>query len=358
MGKFVNFLLYLIAPLLVLVGCLDLLFKVVEVAEEKLSFEYVHWDFSATIYTALSVLGLVAGVLWWFREQKSKRSDNLHLWSERFIRIWIAFIIAGYGFAKVLKTQFQVPEFVKDMPIGELHPFYLTWYYFGFSREYTLILAAVEIVGGVLVLFRATRLVGALVLFPAMLNIVFINLYYHISPDALMSASYLTLGALYLLLLDFNKIKELFPQIDRSDLRLNSFGIAKWGVRVLVMFAAFGLISMYANDKPTEESNLYGVWSVDTIEKNSEDPIVPNKRDSVLTKIYFEKKSGQTILEFNHRYRKQFMAFDLSAEKDSIKMDLGQSSLVMSMRQLDSGKVELRGLLEKDTLRIVTSKIR
>lgn len=358
MSKLIDFFLYLITPLLVLVGILDVFLKGVEVVEQKFSFEYPFWDYSPYTYGTLSVLGLVLGAIWYFREKGVEKSTFLHLRAERFIRIWMAFMMASYGFAKVLKTQFQVPEFIKDMPVGELHPFYLTWHYFGFSREYVLILAAAEIGGAVLILFQNTRLLGALILFPTLINIVFIDLFYQISPEALMVASYLALGSLYLLLLDFEKLRSILPSVNAFGFTIDRRVVVNWGIRIIVISAAYGLIWMYANDEPYEETYLNGVWAVDQIMNNSDDPISPNQRDSVLTKIYFQEKSGQTILEFNHRYRKHFTSLELSDQKDSLNINFGETSAILAIAQIDSGKIELQGLYQEDTLKIVASKLR
>lgn len=338
MSKFIDILLYLITPALVLVGALDFFLKGVEVLEQKFSMEYPFWDYSPYFYGVLSVLGMVLGVIWILREKRVVRSTFFHLAAERFIRVWMAFMIAGYGFAKVLKTQFQVPEFIKDMPVGELHPFYLTWHYFGFSRTYVLILAAIEIGGAGLILFRSTRLIGALMLFPTLLNIVLIDLFYQISPEALMVASYLTLGSLYLLLIDYEKLKSILPSIAiaSSGLPINGSEVAKWSIRILVISAAYGLISMYTSDQSKEETYLNGVWEVNEINKNSNQPVLPNQRDSILTKIYFQEKSGQTILEFNHRYRKHFTTLNLSEQKDSLNIDFGEASAKFAIDQIAS----------------------
>lgn len=357
-NKYVSLLVHLIAPVLVLVGLEDLFLKIVEVAEEKTTFEFAFWDQTRFTYWVLTILGLFLGVFWFFRESRRNALPILHVWSERFIRVWLSFMISGYGFAKVLKTQFQVPEFIKDIPVGELHPFYLTWHYFGFSREYVLILAAVEIGGAVLLLFRQTKLLGACILFPTMLNIVFIDTYYHISPEALMAASFFTVGTVYLLLLDFDKLKVLLPEIGFSLSRINGYTIGKWMIRIVVLMSAFGLIWMYAHDTPVKDSFLTGVWTVESIQKNSQPVIEPNQRDSVLTKMYFERKRGQSIMEFNHRYNKQFTSYHLSEDQDSVLIDLEGDAMNLAVQRLDSGQVVFHGLHGVDTIRIVVSKVR
>jgi hypothetical protein len=60
---------------------------------------------------------------------------------------------------------------VLETPIGDLSGFWLTWTYYGFSSTMALILGWTQVAGCVLILFRATRLVGVFILLPVMVNI-------------------------------------------------------------------------------------------------------------------------------------------------------------------------------------------
>jgi hypothetical protein len=291
----------ILASILVLVGALDLFLKFIELMELESEFVFPYWDAVNPIYRILVYLGIAFGVIWTFYENKKESiSIALQNYAQQFVRIWLAFMIGGYGFAKVLKTQFQVPEHIKDIPMGEQHPFWLTWYYFGFSREYALILAAVEIIGPILLLFRKTRLLGAVFLFPAMVNVLLINKYYHINPDAFLASIFFTLGVLYLLLLDFPILKATFLSF-KSDLNIQSYGktILKNVVRLSIIVTSFGLIWLYAHDKEPNQKFLRGVWEVESTK---------NTGDSILAKVYFEyHPKGEAILLFNYNPKKEFV---------------------------------------------------
>jgi hypothetical protein len=47
-----------------------------------------------------------------------------------------AFAILFYGFAKLNGSQFTVLGSELDKPMGQVSGFWLTWYYFGYSRIY------------------------------------------------------------------------------------------------------------------------------------------------------------------------------------------------------------------------------
>ncbi|MFY0689267.1 MAG: hypothetical protein JXQ90_19005 [Cyclobacteriaceae bacterium] len=308
-----DFILRILASVLTLVGAFDLFLKLIEVLETKTGFEFSYWDAVATIYKILIYTGFALGILWSiYIDRKEELSASIQNYSQIFIRIWLAFLISTYGFAKILKTQFQVPEHIKDIPMSAQHPFNLTWYYFGFSREYALILAMVEIGGSLLLLFRKTRLLGAALLFPAMLNIVFINKYYYINPWSYFASILFTLGTLYLLLIDYDKLKNCFLDFGLLS-RITFTHIWKGLLKAMVIAASFGLICMYANDSQPNKTFLKGVWSVESMEMEGDSVIYPNNRDSVLTKLYFEYASpGRTILEFNHHFNRKQVNYRLS----------------------------------------------
>jgi hypothetical protein len=65
-------------------------------------------------------------------------------------------------------------------PMGEVSGFWLTWYYFGYSSTYGLLIALAQIGGGVLLAWPRTTLIGALVLVPVFVNILLINIFFGI----------------------------------------------------------------------------------------------------------------------------------------------------------------------------------
>lgn len=104
-----------------------------------------------------------------------------------------------YGFAKVTGSQFTILDSRLATPLEDVSGFWLTWYFFGYSGLYKGFVALVEIVGGGLLVFQRTALAGALVLLPATVNIVLINIAFGVDLGATVVAIVLTLGLLYLI---------------------------------------------------------------------------------------------------------------------------------------------------------------
>jgi hypothetical protein len=94
-----------------------------------------------------------------------------------WLRYFCAFMLYMYGTSKLLHLQFNMQSQLSQQAIGSLNGYQLTWFYFGFSRAYAVILGLTQVAGATLLLFRKTTLLGTLLMFPVMANILLINMF-------------------------------------------------------------------------------------------------------------------------------------------------------------------------------------
>ena len=104
------------------------------------------------------------------------RADEYPLQLDWF-RYFCAFMLYTYGISKLLHLQFDMQSQLAQQPVGSLTGYQLTWFYFGYSRAYAVLLGFMQILGGTLLLFRKTALFGAVAMFPVMANILLINVF-------------------------------------------------------------------------------------------------------------------------------------------------------------------------------------
>ncbi len=149
--------------------------------------------------------------IWHYLEQKEK-IDSAKVYGIIYsgIRYCIAFNIASFGWKKFYGLQFIVPVEISNMPMNKQTGEWLTWFYFGYSHTFGIIIAIIQIVGGYLLLFRNTVLIGSIILFSLLLNLTLINIFYHMNAGALLQSILLTIGVLYLILLDLKKLIDFF----------------------------------------------------------------------------------------------------------------------------------------------------
>jgi hypothetical protein len=82
----------------------------------------------------------------------------------------------GYGTSKLAHLQFHLNQTLAARPVSSLTGYELTWFYYGYSRMYAVILGMTQVGGGMLMLFRKTALLGALAMLPVIVNILLIDL--------------------------------------------------------------------------------------------------------------------------------------------------------------------------------------
>lgn len=94
-----------------------------------------------------------------------------------WFRYFRAFMLYTFGISKPLHLQFDLQSQLARQPVGSLTGYQLTWFYFGYSRIYAVLLGITQVIGGTLLLFRKTTLLGALTMLPIMANILLIDMF-------------------------------------------------------------------------------------------------------------------------------------------------------------------------------------
>ena len=90
-------------------------------------------------------------------------------------RYVLAVGILPYGISKLANLQFQVSAREYSMPLGMASGKILTWAFLGYQPWFQFLLGALETIPALLLFFRRTRRLGALLLFPVLLNVTLMN---------------------------------------------------------------------------------------------------------------------------------------------------------------------------------------
>jgi hypothetical protein len=160
---------------------------------------------------------LIFPFIWQKQENNQKiNSEKVYAIVYGIIRYTIAFNLASFGWKKLFGLQFVVPNEISDKPMNQQSGEWLTWFYFGHSFAFGVILSIIQIGGSYLLLFRRTLLLGATILFAFMLNLTLINIFYQMNAGALLQSIILTIGIAFLILLDYNKLVDFFLKAKSS----------------------------------------------------------------------------------------------------------------------------------------------
>lgn len=130
----------------------------------------------------LVIISLLFSLLLYFIEKRKDYNLNLENKIRPIIRYYLALILLIYGFSKVFKAQFYLPEpNLLFTPLGNLDKDILFWSTIGSSRSYSIFLGIIEIIPALLLLFRKTSFIGSLMATGVLLHVVAINFSYSIS---------------------------------------------------------------------------------------------------------------------------------------------------------------------------------
>jgi hypothetical protein len=135
-------------------------------------------------------------------------------------RYTLAFALLSYAVAKVVPLQFGHLERQLTEPYGQSSPMALLWNYMAFSTPYTVFGGCAELLPAILLVFRKTALLGSLIAFAVLLNVVALNFCYDV-PVKLYSLNLLLLAA-FLILPDARRLFRIFVlnlPVAPSDLR-------------------------------------------------------------------------------------------------------------------------------------------
>ncbi|MEZ0539949.1 hypothetical protein [Fibrella arboris] len=322
----------------------------------------------------VAVLGSMAfSWLWHRREQAGNREGGLyHAWMQGVIRYWLSLSIATYGFAKILKTQFQSPDFRIDTPLGEVNGFGLTWYYFGYSYTLAVIIGLIQVGGSILLLYRRTTLLGVIILLPVMVNIVLINLFYQIAPGAFFNSVMFTLGLIFLLLLDVPRLKAAFwDLVEHLPPVTLGRNWVKHALRVLSIALAFVFIAQFVfTDK--SDTLLKGTWRVDQLTRNGK--VVPTSAwltdTTAWNRVYFAGWQGCAFSPNPYRYKatesmRGTYEFDSLKNKLQVVKHLPMGSdatpddtLLLTISERTGKSMRLSGIMQGDTITMTLARLR
>lgn len=93
------------------------------------------------------------------------------------LRWYLIFYMINYGWAKLTLNQFGVHDAsILEKPIKDIDSFYVAWHLYGRSTFFNVSTGILEIIGGVLLIFNRTLLIGALLVLSILAQILIIDI--------------------------------------------------------------------------------------------------------------------------------------------------------------------------------------
>ncbi len=225
----------------------------------------------------LLIFAALATAIWSVLDRRRENYVTLHKWVRLFIRLALASQLLLYGMDKVIPLQMPFPYLTKLLePFRDFSPMGVLWSSVGASPAYEIFAGSAEMLGGILLIFPRTAILGALVCLVDMTQVFMLNMTYDV-PVKLFSF-HLILMALFLLAPEFHRLTDflfrnrtvepstqppLFQTRRASRIALAAqvlFGIWLIGMNVYNGWTAWHL---YGGGRP--KSPLYGIWNVEQL---------------------------------------------------------------------------------------------
>jgi hypothetical protein len=154
------------------------------------------------------ILALIAGIVWTILDRRRQHYIRLHGGLRVLARYALAFALLSYAVAKIVPLQFGHLGRQLTETYGQSSPMALLWNFMAFSTPYTMFGGCAELLPAVLLVFRKTALLGSLIAFAVLLNVVALNFCYDV-PVKLYSLNLLLLSA-FLILPDARRLFRIF----------------------------------------------------------------------------------------------------------------------------------------------------
>lgn len=305
------------------------------------------------------VVALVGGIIWSVADRRRSSYATL----DRGLRVWLRFFLANalfiYGFLKLFPTQMPFSYSRLLEPYGQSSPMGLLWSFLGNAPAYERFAGGAEVLAGLLLVFRRTSGLGALLTLGVMGNVVAMNFTYDV-PVKLYS-SLLWLTALFLALPDLGRLARLFflsrsvtpspsPGSRRRSLVLGLVGLA-FGAAFLVgrIVDGYSGYTTWGNGRP--EPSIAGLYDVRELVRdgNLQPPLGTEPHRYI--RFAIDGLFAGTV-EANGRFTRFTVKLDEEHRALGLRTRAGEIASALAWTADPDGALTLEGVLEGSVVRM------
>lgn len=319
-------------------------------------------------------LALIGCIIWSAVDWKRKSYVQLNYWLCLFARYFLIIQAMTYGIGKLFLLQMSFPNLHQlATPIGDYLPMRLSWQFIGYSATYQIFSGIMEIIAGLLLLYRRTTTLGILVATGVFINVMMLNLCYDIpvkifSTQLVFICLFLLANESRRLLLFFILNKPVAPS------HTYQFNFGKIYLRIgkvvfKLIFIIFGVIMVFYNyysmykdaQQPVAQLPIKnGEYDVSRFELNNKPPMSFTADSLAWQNVILENgvgsiKTGDSLFKF--KYNRGY--FDYNIDTLNHQMDFkrefkGTVYTVLSMHYElpDSNTIRLSGKRGVDSLKV------
>lgn len=164
-----------------------------------------YWTFIAALLLLIIAI-TTAGV--WTIIDKGKKFPSFYKYMHAFARYYLGFVLLLYGLEKITFNQFGIQPSALAESMGNNDSWHMFRAFMGISKSYKFFSGLIELIPGLLLLFRRTSTLGSLIAFPVFINVLMLNIGYDIWLKLLIF--HLILFSIFILIPDLKKMVQIF----------------------------------------------------------------------------------------------------------------------------------------------------
>ncbi len=316
------------------------------------------------------LFSMLISFVWQIADRQKRDYSALNYWTHVWVRYYLGFTMLVYGFVKVFPLQFgTITSYRLHQSLGDMSPMGLLWTFMAYSTDYQLFSGLAEALGGTLLFFKRTQLLGALIACGVMLNIFALNMCYDV-PVKLYSFL-LLLMALYIASYDVKRLFKFFIQNTTTEARnwFIPFSDKKWYKigRIALKTALFGLL-IYSNIYKNLNDNakidapltaFYGAYSVSKFIKNGIES--PESDTLRWEKMFIDRRGAYDMIYVSNVMNlRQRIFFEKNDTLHTVSFELppDTNKYVLNYFQPDSNLLKIKGKLQNDSVEIELKKMK
>ena len=321
-------------------------------------------------------VAFTGGLIWSVSDRKRKAYNGLNYILRLALRYSLALIAFDYGISKIFLLQMHFPSLSQmATPLGDLLPMRFSWLFIGYSAPYEIFSGIMEVLVGLLLIFRRTATMGVLVATVVFVNVMMLNLCYDIPVK--LYAMNIVLMCFYLIANQSKRIINIFVYnrtaeacalyhypLHRKWMRVTRI-VLKLMVLYMVIRSVFNQYDEYKTLYKSVEVKAIpvGIYNVNKFVINK-DTITPGIDTLRWQDMILEKGGAGSIntkdTSFKRRYGRGYFNFTTDTNNHTIAFKkLSQDSTpIFTMNYFipDSLTIQLRGKKKNDSLYVELKK--
>jgi len=329
---------------------------VLALAEQLKCFAVVNPTFSSDsstsyllVFLLLVVAFLLRTIIIFWNKWTTYRNTFVAV-SQLLLTYYLAAIMLIYGFSKIVKAQFYLPEpNTLFTPLGMLDKDILFWGTMGTSHAYSVFMGCMEVIPALLLLYRKTRVLGLCILTGVLSQVVAVNLSFDISVK--LFSTFLLLINLLLLAPTLKQLSRFFLFYQSATLSLipTKRLIPSKAIRhslkacIILFFFAEALLPYiktgHYNDDIIPRHPLHGAYAVTHITSIHDSTSIPELE----IKRFFIHRQSYFIFQYADDRMEDFtLHIDSMAHRLTLTPYKSQQILLAYRFDKASGKMEIQ----------------